>query len=96
MKEDGPGNLTIEAVCDQLLCTKRSLQRRLKDEGLSFKSVLQSTRHDLALHYLSKGDLRIEEISYLLAYRDPNSFYRAFHDWTGMAPAQARAQGEAD
>jgi AraC-like DNA-binding protein len=25
-----------------------------------------------------------------LAYRDPNSFYRAFQDWTGMTPAQAR------
>ncbi|WP_147126596.1 helix-turn-helix domain-containing protein [Shimia ponticola] len=86
-----PGGLaTIEAACERLQTSKRSLQRHLKTEGTSFNAVLTETRHKLALHYLSQHGLRIEEISHLLAFRDPNSFYRAFHGWTGMTPQVAR------
>lgn len=84
------GQSSVEQVCDRLNLSKRSLQRQLKREGVSFQSILDATRSELSLHYLSKAELSVEEISYLLAYRDPNSFYRAFHTWTGMTPMQAR------
>ncbi|MEM1302093.1 MAG: helix-turn-helix domain-containing protein [Pseudomonadota bacterium] len=84
------GVATIEAACARLNLSKRSLQRHLKLEGTSFNRVLTETRHKLALHYLTQQALRIEEISHLLAFRDPNSFYRAFQGWTGMTPQTAR------
>lgn len=84
------GRATVEDVCGRMRMSKRSLQRQLKLEGCSFQSLLDATRSELALAYLSRGEMSIEEISYLLAYRDPNSFYRAFHSWTGMTPQQAR------
>ncbi|QBY00489.1 AraC family transcriptional regulator [Rhodophyticola sp. CCM32] len=86
------GQPTADAVCQHLHVSKRTLQRRLKSEGQSFQNILDDTRKNLALHYLRQEGLRVEEISYLLAYRDPNSFYRAFNDWTGMTPAEARAR----
>jgi len=33
----------------------------------------------------------VAEISFLLGYEDPNSFFRALHSWTGETPEQARA-----
>ncbi|KAJ55198.1 hypothetical protein ACMU_15695 [Actibacterium mucosum KCTC 23349] len=84
------GNPTIEAVCERLVITRRSLQRKLKIEGRSFQELLSETREAMSLKYLRSGEMSVEEISYLLAYRDPNSFYRAFHGWTGMTPAEAR------
>ena len=84
------GRPTSEEVCAQLNTSKRSLQRHLQSEGQSFQAILSNIRRDLALHYLRKTSLAVEEISYLLAYSDANSFYRAFHGWTGMTPAQAR------
>lgn len=84
------GEASSETVCKRLGMSKRSLQRKLSEEGAAFQSVLDTTRSELAMRYLGKGDMSIEEISYLLAYRDPNSFYRAFHGWTGMTPAEAR------
>ena len=32
-----------------------------------------------------------DEISYLLAYRDPNSSFRSFRRWTGQTPNEFRA-----
>jgi len=85
------GEATVDAVCDRLAMSRRSLQRKLKDEGENFQSVLEATRAELSMHYLKHADMSVQEISYLLAYRDPNSFYRAFQGWTGMTPGQARA-----
>jgi AraC-like DNA-binding protein len=85
------GQSSAEAVCERLHVSKRSLQRQLKDEGGTFQHILDTTRAELSVHYLSKSDISVEEISYLLAYRDPNSFYRAFQGWTGMTPMKARA-----
>ena len=85
------GRVSAETVADRLRVSTRSLQRKLKDEGTSFRAILDETRAALALVYLRDKKLSTEETSFLLAYQDPNSFYRAFSDWTGMTPAQARA-----
>lgn len=85
------GRVSAEAVAGRLRVSTRSLQRKLKDEGASFQTILDETRAALALIYLRDRKLSTEETSFLLAYRDPNSFYRAFSAWTGMTPAEARA-----
>lgn len=85
------GKVSVDVVARRLRVSKRSLQRKLKDEGASFQTLLDETRASLALVYLREQKLSTEETSFLLAYRDPNSFYRAFSDWTGMTPAEARA-----
>lgn len=84
------GRVSVEAVAIRLRISTRSLQRKLKDERQSFQAILDETRAALALVYLRDHQLSAEETSFLLAYRDPNSFYRAFSDWTGMTPAEAR------
>lgn len=86
------GAVSLAALAERLGTSTRSLQRRLKDEGTSFEEVLASTRSDLANHYLGKTDLGAAEISFLLGFADPNSFYRAFRSWTGNTPEQVREQ----
>ncbi len=86
------GRSSVEDVCDRLHVSKRSLQRHLKTEGQTFQAILDATRSELSMQYLAKDDISVEEISYLLAFRDPNSFYRAFRNWTGMTPMEARGQ----
>ncbi|WP_299917071.1 AraC family transcriptional regulator [uncultured Roseobacter sp.] len=84
------GKASANDVCARLHLSRRSLQRRLHEEGQTFRALLDATRASMAKDLLAQGDVSVEEISYLLAYRDPNSFYRAFHNWTGMTPMQAR------
>lgn len=86
------GQVSIQAVCDKLAVSRRTLQRKLAHEGRPFQQVLNQTRESLARHYLTQGNMTGAEISFLLGYDDPNSFFRAFQNWTGTTPARLRAQ----
>jgi AraC-like DNA-binding protein len=87
------GSATMRSVARELAISTRTLQRRLQVEGASFQSVLRDTREALARHYLARPDLTAGQISYLLGYDDTNSFYRAFHSWTGQTPSSAADSG---
>lgn len=89
------GEATVEAAARRMRLSTRSLQRQLTAEGTRFQHVLDQTRADLAREYLTSTDLNVAEISFLLAYRDPNSFYRAFSGWTGQTPQAVRAGARA-
>ena len=84
----GEGN--IEAVSRKLKCSKRTLQRKLKEEDTTFQKQLNHTRELLARHYLENSDMVMDDIAYLLGYQDLNSFVRAFHIWTGMTISEYR------
>lgn len=85
------GEVSMEAVARDLAVSTRTLQRRLKGEGITFQSVLNETRESLARFYLANSQMPAGEISLLLGYEDPRSFYRAFHSWTGQTPQLVRA-----
>jgi AraC-like DNA-binding protein len=85
------GLVSMDDVAKRLIMSRRTLQRRLRDEGTSFQVILRDVRHDLALHYLTESELTATEISYLIGFEDANSFFRAFHDWTGSTPHAIRA-----
>jgi AraC-like DNA-binding protein len=86
------GRASVQAVAARLGVSPRTLQRRLQDEHTSFQRVLDGTREDLARHYLGTTAMAGAEISFLLGFEDPNSFVRAFHEWTGITPEQLRTQ----
>ncbi len=81
---------TIEKTAERLAMSKRTLQRRLEDEGENFRALVNRTRESLARHYLGNTNMPGGEIAFLLGFEDPNSFYRAFVEWTGETPDRAR------
>jgi AraC-like DNA-binding protein len=85
------GETDVGTAARRLGVSARSLQRRLAEEGSSFKDELAALRTDLARHYLTGTTLSSAEISYLLGYADPNSFIRAFGGWTGTSPEALRS-----
>jgi AraC-like DNA-binding protein len=85
------GSASMESVCKRLGTSSRTLQRRLRQEGKSFQTVLNTTREKLANHYLRSSRMTGAEISFLLGFEDPNSFFRAFSAWTGKTPEQVRS-----
>ena len=87
------GQGDMDAVSRKLMMSRRTLQRHLDAEGLSFARLLRETRQALAQHYLGNTRLPAAEIAFLLGFEEPNSFYRAFRRWTGQTPDATRQQG---
>lgn len=68
----------------------RTLRRRLRDEGTSYRKVVASVRFNAARRMLPDRQLKLIDIAYALGYEDPGSFSRAFHAWTGLPPSAYR------
>lgn len=84
------GQCSMVDVSNRLAVSNRTLQRRLQKENTSFQQELSTLREELANHYLVNTPYSSAEISFLLGYKDPSSFFRAFHTWTGQTPDVVR------
>jgi AraC-like DNA-binding protein len=81
----------ISAVARELGLSDRTLQRRIDDDGVTFRQLLLEARQELAREYLNRPEMDVTEVAFLLGYEDSNSFYRAFRTWEGTTPSQLRA-----
>ena len=79
-------------IARQLGMSLRTLERRLRLEGLTFGGILSELRCDLAQRYLREEDVPISKIAWLLGYQEAGGFTHAFKRWTGKTPREARAQ----
>jgi AraC-like DNA-binding protein len=70
--------------------SERSLQRKLRDEGTSFKEVLDGVRRDLALSYLRDARHSVSDVAFLVGFAEASAFSRAFRRWTDTTPATWR------
>lgn len=84
------GRPDIQVVAGELGMSDRTLQRRLADEGTSFKQLLMVARREQALMYLSDPTIDLKEVAFLLGYEEQNSFFRAFRAWEGDTPSNWR------
>ncbi|MES2569973.1 MAG: AraC family transcriptional regulator ligand-binding domain-containing protein [Verrucomicrobiota bacterium] len=78
-------------VAKELGMSDRTLQRRITDEGTTFRQLLSDTRRELVREYLADDSNDIAEVAFLVGYDNANSFYRAFRSWERTTPAQWRA-----
>ena len=79
---------TLREMSEILGISPRTLQRLLALDGTNYFRILDELRCTCALQYLSKRDLGLEDIAYLVGYAEKAPFYRAFKRWTGMTPGQ--------
>lgn len=76
----------LRAMSANLNMSVRTLQRKLKDEGVTYQQLVESVRKSIAIDYLNAGRHPIKQISFMLGYNDPGAFTRAFKKWTGQTP----------
>ena len=75
------GQATLAAVAVKLAIGQRSLQRRLREEGVSFASLRDKTHLRLARQFLKTSPQSKTQIAYRLGFHDPNSFFRRYRQW---------------
>lgn len=86
------GYPSLEGVAGHLKVSTANLQRRLSDENLTYKDLVEDIRHELAFMYLGQRHLSLSEIGFLLGYSELSAFSRAFRRWTGTSPRAYRDQ----
>lgn len=86
------GEPSQEEVAGFLNMSSRTLQRKLGDRGTSYMEILDATRRELALAYLSRPRHSVGEVTYLVGFSASSSFTRAFRRWTGLSPSDWRAR----
>lgn len=85
-----PGTLSEEEAAATLFMSKRTLARKLKQEGSSFRQIRDDILSSQAASYLRESTLSIEDIAALLNYHDSANFRRAFKRWFGQPPEDYR------
>ena len=80
----------LQQIAARLALSPRTLQRRLREAGLSFNQLVDETRQQLVLHYLRDPALELAEIAFLVGFSEPGSLARAFRRWTGQSPGEYR------
>ena len=80
----------IDWVAAKLGMTRRTLQRRLEEQGRTFSGLLEDELRDRAQLLLADQTRPITEIALELGYNDPAHFSRAFTRWCGRAPKAYR------
>lgn len=68
----------------------RSFHRRLSEHGLSFQTLTEETRRELAEGLLRDDRYSLAEVAFLTGFSEQSSFTRAFKRWVGRTPASYR------
>lgn len=82
------GRCSIDNIARHLGVTRRTLHRHLADEDLTFTTILDGVRRELAVRYLEQNERPLSEIAGLLGFSEPSAFSRWFRSAFGDSPRQ--------
>ena len=77
---------SAQEISEKFKINERTLHRRLKAAGTSFRHELDGVRQTLSLQLLANTNLSIADIANVLAYKGPSPFIRAFKRWNEVSP----------
>lgn len=80
------GEPTLESVAKRLQLSSRTLQHRLRQNGIAFKALVDDVRRTLALHYLRDERWALVDVAFMLGFSEQSAFSRAFRRWQGQSP----------
>lgn len=78
------------ALAEAVGLSRRTLQRRLAEQGITYKRLVDETREALARRYLENPRRSLTEITFLLGFSEQSAFTRAFRRWHGESPSDYR------
>ena len=79
-------------VARQLGMSERTLHRRLSDHGVSYQTLVEKSRQELAYGLLHQTGYSLAEVAFLTGFSEQSAFNRAFKRWAGQTPAAFRKQ----
>lgn len=74
----------------ELGLSERSLRRKLAEEGISYRELVQTAQQTAACTMLRDPRSTIQEVARALDFADVTAFHRAFKRWVGVTPQEYR------
>ncbi len=91
IKEAFYGSLPTAAdTASAFAMSMSTFQRRLKEESITFKGLVEQVRMDKAEVHLADLRLNLADVASRLGFSDTPAFFKAFKRWTGETPADYR------
>lgn len=90
MLEDEETPPSLMRVAEAAGLSTRTFQRRLSDEGMSLKMLLDEARQERARALIADGSETIASVATRLGYARPTSLNRSMQRWTGQSPSAFR------
>jgi len=87
----GEKTLTPDTAARALAVSRRTLSRRLAEEGSSFRQIFDDVRREFACALLQDRSLSVADVAFFLEYSEPAVFDRSFRRWTGQTPSAFRS-----
>lgn len=81
---------SLEIIAAHMNVSDRSFQRRLQQDGGTYRSLAAEMKKELAVNLLQNTDSTVHAISEVLGYTEPSAFHRAFKNWTQTSPVQKK------
>lgn len=81
-------DITLESIAKELHMSGRTLNRKLQQEGVSFRRLYDKYRLEQSLNMLNQHHVNITHIALELGFSDSSAFTRAFKRWTGETPTK--------
>ena len=85
----------ISDIAARLGLSGRTLQRRLADNDLSYQTLVDEARRQLAQRLLTQTDYQLAEVAFLTGFSEQSTFNRAFKRWSGQTPRSFRIESKA-
>lgn len=85
----------VAATAEALDMSGRTLQRRLQERQLSYQTLLDEVRRELARELVLKPGLSLSDVADYLGFNDQSAFQHAFQRWEGMTPGTFRRAARA-
>lgn len=84
------GDFSLREASRHLGLSRRTLQRKLRQESASHRLLVEQARRDLSRCLLLGSHATATEAAYALGFSDPTAFHHAFQRWHGMPPQAYR------
>jgi AraC-like DNA-binding protein len=90
MTRPGDRMLGLEEAAAAVNMSSSQFRKKLYQLGTSYREIVVQTRMSLAQHYLKSTALNVQEISYMLDYKNPSAFSRAYKSYFNENPIDTK------
>lgn len=86
------GKSSGDELAEMLSMHRRTLNRRLRAQGMTIQQVLDETRYAVARELLAGSRVSLDDVAATLGYSGVSAFMRTFRRWSGTTPGRWRRE----